>query len=66
MAAKRPLKTPNDGANVERSATLAYVRRLKRRMTFNWTAELALETIENWLKERAARYNAKPFGLGRK
>ena len=52
--------TKNQGANDERTAHIAKVRRMIR------TGKGTLHTLLAWLLARAKRYNQKPRGLGRK
>ncbi len=57
-------KTPADGAAAERQAILRYIQR--RRKTARLVDELDLMEIEQWIKARHTRYQARPGGLGRK
>lgn len=57
------LKTPADGAAAERQAIIRYLRR--RRKTARLVDELDLMEIEQWIRARHERYQAKPGGLGR-
>jgi len=57
--------TAQAGAQAERDAVLAYVRRLHLRTPmpsgeFNVTGKIVA-----WLRERKKRYDARPGGLGR-
>ena len=54
-------KTYHDGANEERSAILAKVRRMKKQEPCN-----PLLVLEEWLLQRNERYDAKTGGLGRR
>ena len=61
-------ETLNAGANKERTAILARFRRrharfLKRPTQLIPVSEYHLDIL--WLEKRAARYNAKPGGLGK-
>lgn len=61
--------TRNQGANDERTAVLAHVRRFYNRKFKNGGAESVLDewaALINWLLKRDDRYNRQPGGLGRK
>lgn len=58
------LKTPADGAAAERQAILRYIRR--RRKAARLVDALDLMEIEQWIRDRHERYQARPGGLGRK
>jgi hypothetical protein len=60
--AKKILKTPLDGANAERVAILAKVRRLKRNTILS---TYYLDVLEKWISQRNERYNKKAGGLGK-
>lgn len=61
-------KTPNQGANDERTAILAHLRRLLRRAerTTDSPRMILLAELIGWLQHRNERYNARTRGLGRK
>lgn len=57
---KEALKTYHAGANDERTAILAKVRRMQKSAT---AGQLALKTLESWLLLRNERYKKNPGGL---
>lgn len=61
-------KSYNEGANDERDAVLAHVRRRKHKMEDSGYHGIACEfgLVEKWLLGRAKRYNKAKGGLGRK
>lgn len=58
----KQLKTVADGANAERRAIRAKVKRMVKQTIDPFDLNLLLE----WINERDKRYNAKPGGLGKK
>ena len=61
--------TRNQGANDERTAVLAHVRRERNRKFKNGAAESELDDWDHliaWLLKRDERYNPKRGGLGRR
>lgn len=54
------LKTPADGANAERKAIRAWLKRNPQ-----WIPGKS-KTLLEWLDSRTKRYNPKPGGLGKK
>lgn len=59
------IDTKNAGANAERTAILAHVRKLNRKYENSVPEDALLKLIE-WLLLRNERYNAKAGGLGKK
>jgi len=62
-------KTYHDGANEERSAILAKVRRLKKYWAMGEDHRSALDRLidfEKWLLRRNERYDARTGGLGKR
>lgn len=60
----KPKPTYNEGANDERDAILAHIRRLHSHFgTEEWRVK---ERLIKWLLGRAKRYNAAKGGLGKK
>ena len=62
-AAKTAAKTYHEGANDERTAILAKVRRAKKGNSDLSTAKLMLDDLEKWLLQRNERYRKNPGGL---
>lgn len=58
--------TYSEGANDERDAVLAYIRRRLRCHHPHECAPVELQRIEKWLLGRAKRYNKAKGGLGKK
>lgn len=67
-------ETQLSGAQKERNATLAHVRRRLNAMKtetnrdgeFPSEASAEMRAFEKWLMSRAYRFNARPVGLGKK
>lgn len=59
----KPARTFHDGANTERKAILAKVRRAKKIHSDLSTAKLTLDELEKWLLQRNERYKKNPGGL---
>lgn len=57
----KPLKTPAAGANAERKAIKAKVKRMIK----DWGHVMALTYLLGWIDQRNERYNAKSGGLGK-
>ena len=60
--------TPNWGANKERTAILAYVRRERAQLVKQGASESTLDQWDGliqWLLNRNERYNVQPGGLGK-
>jgi hypothetical protein len=56
---KQRAQTPNLGANAERTAILAKIRRMKK----EYERIILLEELEDWILQRNERYNARKGGL---
>ena len=57
--------TRNQGANDERTATLAHFRRLKRQATNEGRRDWIDQRLIRWALRRNERYNRKAGGLGK-
>lgn len=56
-------KTYHQGANDERTAVLAKIRRAKKGFPNFSPTKLTLDNLENWLLWRNERYKRNPGGL---
>ncbi len=66
----KKLKTPNQGANAERTAILAHLRRERRALRKSYGAHASgmctLDSLIDWVSERSERSSKRAGGLGRR
>ena len=63
VTVKKALKTAADGANAERTAILAKVRRMVGVQPKNTEVAISGTVLVKWLLQRNERYGAKKGGL---
>lgn len=59
---KKP-RSFHEGANTERTAVLAYIRRLLRKSPPPVDYQALLTQVEQWIRARSERYRKRPGGL---
>ena len=58
-------KTYTAGANAERTAIIAKVKRTRNKCEAGSNPRLILDNLLDWLSERDSRYNKKKGGVGK-